>query len=58
MILKELRIKHVQTGTDRVLRGGSWINDATTAPVARRYYLIPPRIRRNRYNGFRFVRNW
>jgi formylglycine-generating enzyme required for sulfatase activity len=41
------------TGTDRVLRGGSWYGDSGDCRVARRDFLSPSR--RNRLCGFRVV---
>jgi formylglycine-generating enzyme required for sulfatase activity len=43
------------TGTHRVLRGGSWTNDATNCTIARRFYSFPDN--KKDYIGFRVVRN-
>ena len=41
-------------GTDRVVRGGSWIHDPWLVRAARRYYFVPG-LRNNFYLGFRLV---
>jgi formylglycine-generating enzyme required for sulfatase activity len=41
------------TGSNRVLRGGSWYGYAGSCPVAYRYYFRP--VNRYHYNGFRIV---
>lgn len=42
------------TGTHRVMRGGSWLNDASNCTLARRFYSVP-QIGMN-YCGIRLVR--
>ncbi len=44
------------SGTHRMLRGGSWSNDAVNCRASRRYYYAPPEYSNN-IIGFRVARN-